>query len=105
MLKCGRRLAPGIRSARLAKSLSVRAATSVGTFDAPTRRDNLSDKIEMYEIDMLRPFENRDAILGHVASRGDRNPRAAIKSSAAVTVNAVESDERVCSSARKGQKG
>jgi hypothetical protein len=25
---------------------------------------------------MLRPFVKQDAILGHVASRGDRNPRA-----------------------------
>jgi hypothetical protein len=52
----------------------MRTSISVGALAVPISRDNLSDEIEVYE-DMLRPFVNQDAILGHVASRGDRNPR------------------------------
>jgi hypothetical protein len=36
---------------------------------------------------MLRPFVKQDAILGHVASRGDRNPRSFNKAPAAFIVN------------------
>jgi len=44
-----------------------------GAWVVPISRDSLSEEIEVYE-DMLRPFEKQDAILGHVASRGDRKP-------------------------------
>src|SRR5262249_59338480 len=50
---------------------------SVGALAVPISRDSLSGEIEVYEEDMLRPFVNQDAILGHVASRGDRHPRGA----------------------------
>src|SRR5215472_5680616 len=39
---------------------------------------------------MLRPFVNQDAILGHVASRGDRSPRDPNKPPDAAAVNGSE---------------
>src|SRR5450631_3156011 len=64
----------------------MRTSTTVGAPAVPISRDNFSDEIEVYE-DMLRPCENQDAILGHVASRGDRNPRAPNKTPAGGGVN------------------
>jgi hypothetical protein len=59
---------------------------SAGVIAAPIRRDNSSGEIEVDEY-MPRPFLKQDAILGHVASRGDRYPRTINKSPVARAVN------------------
>jgi hypothetical protein len=46
---------------------------SEGAFAESIRRDDLSVGIEVHQ-DMRRPLSNQDAILWHVASRGDRFP-------------------------------
>jgi hypothetical protein len=52
------------------QSSSVRTSFSTGQWGVPTRRTSLSQEMVVVE-GMLRPFV-ADAILGHVASWGDR---------------------------------
>src|SRR5712671_932136 len=64
--------APGISRWSAAKSSSVRTSIRTGVFAVPIKRASLSDEIEVGD-DMVAPSqEKRDAILGHVASWGDR---------------------------------
>jgi hypothetical protein len=55
-LRCDRRVAPGINRGSAAKSSSMRTSISVGAFAVPISRDSLSDEIEVYDDDMLRPW-------------------------------------------------
>jgi hypothetical protein len=56
-----------------AKSSSVRTSIRAGAFAVPIRRASLSDDM-VVNVDMMRPrITERDAILGHVASWGDRS--------------------------------
>src|SRR5271168_1376917 len=56
-----------------AKSSSVRTSRSAGHFRVPMRRASFSEVMLLIE-DMARPCKERDAILQHVASWGDRFP-------------------------------
>ena len=56
-----------------AKSSSVRTSMSAGHFGVPMRRASFSEVMLLIE-DMARPCKERDAILQHVASWGDRFP-------------------------------
>src|SRR5258707_12651580 len=65
-------MAPGISRWSAAKSSSVRTSIRAGIFAVPISRANLSEDIDVKD-DMNAPSQKkRDAILGHVASWGDR---------------------------------
>src|SRR6266478_9556839 len=65
-------MAPGISRWSAAKSSSVRTSIRAGIFAVPINRTNLSGDIVVGD-DMDAPSQKkRDAILGHVASWGDR---------------------------------
>src|SRR5438874_6731965 len=65
-------MAPGISRGSAAKSFSVRTSIRTGVFAVPIKRASLSGDISVND-DMMRPRrKKRDAILGHVASWGDR---------------------------------
>src|SRR6266404_8375167 len=65
-------MAPGISRWSAAKSSSVRTSIRAGIFAVPISRANLSGDIVVGD-DMNAPSQKkRDAILGHVASWGDR---------------------------------
>src|SRR5271168_3408452 len=78
-----------------AKSSSVRTSRSAGHFRVPMRRASFSEVMLLIE-DMARPCKERDAILQHVASWGDRFPisLAQPKRTASVKVRAgaIQSD-------------
>jgi len=46
----------GIKRGSAANSSSMRTSMSVGAFAVPIGRDNLSDEIGVYDVDMLRPW-------------------------------------------------
>src|SRR6266436_9550051 len=73
-------MAPGISRWSAAKSSSVRTSIRAGIFAVPINRTNLSGDIVVGD-DMDAPSQKkRDAILGHVASWGDRRtPMAALQ--------------------------
>src|ERR1700740_1923591 len=73
-------MAPGISRWSAAKSSSVRTSIRAGTFGVPISRASLSGDIVVGD-DMDAPSpKKRDAILGHVASWGDRRtPKTALQ--------------------------
>jgi hypothetical protein len=73
MAAASRRAAPGIRRGSAAKSASGRTSIRTGPLGEPSRRTSLSGEM-VVKADMRRPrLKERDAILRHVASWGDRS--------------------------------
>src|ERR1700730_12537062 len=71
-------MAPGISRWSAAKSSSVRTSIRAGIFAVPINRASLSGDIVVGDdMDAASP-KKRDAILGHVASWGDRRTPIAV---------------------------
>src|SRR2546423_9751839 len=90
-------MAPGISRGSAAKSFSVRTSIRTGVFAVPIKRASLSGDISVND-DMMRPRE-RDAILGLVASWGDRRaPIARLQQNRRRL--SMRKQERLCAPAR-----